>query len=205
MDAQRARVFAPHCSAVAASVAPARAAAPRRQALMCNSCGCIGATRTAGVPRITVFSDTCRTSCDRWARVGRGKLSLGSRKTKRRKRSALTWAAGSSRKPPAKRRVSRVETNELLQSRAEAEAAIAEAHKSHERLRQAIEILPQGIVFLDPEGRYVLWNKKYARSTASPPICSRRARALRIRCASALRAAIILKPPATRKNGSLSD
>ncbi|WFU45351.1 EAL domain-containing protein [Bradyrhizobium sp. CB82] len=33
---------------------------------------------------------------------------------------------------------------------------------SHERLRQAIDILPQGIVFLDPEGRYVLWNKKYA-------------------------------------------
>ena len=70
--------------------------------------------------------------------------------------------AGPSRKPPAKRRVSRVETDELLQSRAEAEAAIAEAHKSHERLRQAIELLPQGIVFLDPEGRYVLWNKKYA-------------------------------------------
>ncbi|WP_258770084.1 MULTISPECIES: EAL domain-containing protein [Bradyrhizobium] len=50
----------------------------------------------------------------------------------------------------------------LLQSRAEAEAAIAEARKSHERIRQAIDLLPQGIVFLDPEGRYVLWNKKYA-------------------------------------------
>ncbi|WP_371930139.1 EAL domain-containing protein [Bradyrhizobium sp. CCGUVB1N3] len=50
----------------------------------------------------------------------------------------------------------------LVQSRAEAEAAIADARKSHERLRQAIDILPQGIVFLDPEGRYVLWNKKYA-------------------------------------------
>ncbi|MCP3462669.1 bifunctional diguanylate cyclase/phosphodiesterase [Bradyrhizobium sp. CCGUVB23] len=49
-----------------------------------------------------------------------------------------------------------------MQSRAEAEAAIADARKSHERLRQAIDILPQGIVFLDPEGRYVLWNKKYA-------------------------------------------
>ncbi|MBR0739849.1 EAL domain-containing protein [Bradyrhizobium liaoningense] len=52
--------------------------------------------------------------------------------------------------------------DELLRSRAEAEAAIAEARKSHERLRQAIDILPQGIVFLDADGRYVLWNKKYA-------------------------------------------
>ncbi|QOZ06774.1 EAL domain-containing protein [Bradyrhizobium sp. CCBAU 51765] len=55
-----------------------------------------------------------------------------------------------------------VERDEVLRSRAEAEAAIAEARKSHERLRQAIDILPQGIVFLDAEGRYVLWNKKYA-------------------------------------------
>ncbi|MEY9124517.1 EAL domain-containing protein [Bradyrhizobium yuanmingense] len=54
------------------------------------------------------------------------------------------------------------EHDEILRSRAEAEAAIAEARKSHERLRQAIDILPQGIVFLDAEGRYVLWNKKYA-------------------------------------------
>ncbi|MBR0858521.1 putative bifunctional diguanylate cyclase/phosphodiesterase [Bradyrhizobium liaoningense] len=56
-------------------------------------------------------------------------------------------------RPPAKR-------DELLRRRVE--AAIAEAHKSHERLRQAIDILPQGIVFLDADGRYVLWNRKYA-------------------------------------------
>jgi diguanylate cyclase (GGDEF)-like protein/PAS domain S-box-containing protein len=41
-------------------------------------------------------------------------------------------------------------------------AAIEEARKSHERLREAINILPQGIVFLDDQGRYILWNKKYA-------------------------------------------
>jgi diguanylate cyclase (GGDEF)-like protein/PAS domain S-box-containing protein len=46
--------------------------------------------------------------------------------------------------------------------RSEAEAAIAAARKSHERLREAIDILPQGIVFLDAEGRYILWNRKYA-------------------------------------------
>jgi diguanylate cyclase (GGDEF)-like protein/PAS domain S-box-containing protein len=49
-----------------------------------------------------------------------------------------------------------------VRQRAEAEAAIADARKSHERLREAIDILPQGIVFLDAEGRYILWNKKYA-------------------------------------------
>jgi len=54
------------------------------------------------------------------------------------------------------------ERDQLVQSRAEAEAAITEARKSHERLRQAVDLLPQGIVILDPEGRYVLWNKQYS-------------------------------------------
>ena len=54
------------------------------------------------------------------------------------------------------------EVGEVVRKRAEAEAAIADARKSHERLREAIDILPQGIVFLDAEGRYILWNKKYA-------------------------------------------
>ena len=51
---------------------------------------------------------------------------------------------------------------EVVRKRAEADSAIANARKSHERLREAIDILPQGIVFLDHEGRYILWNKKYA-------------------------------------------
>src|ERR1700730_12353006 len=54
------------------------------------------------------------------------------------------------------------EIGEIGRKRAEAEAAIADARKSHERLREAIDILPQGIVFLDAEGRYILWNKKYS-------------------------------------------
>ncbi len=49
-----------------------------------------------------------------------------------------------------------------LRKRAEVEAAIAEAQKSNARLREAIDILPQGIVFLDADGRYILWNKKYS-------------------------------------------
>ena len=54
------------------------------------------------------------------------------------------------------------EFSEIVRTRAEAEAAIADAARSSARLREAIDILPQGIVFLDPEGRYILWNKKYA-------------------------------------------
>jgi diguanylate cyclase (GGDEF)-like protein/PAS domain S-box-containing protein len=55
-----------------------------------------------------------------------------------------------------------VDSAEIARMRAEAETAIADARKSHERLREAIDILPQGIVFLDAEGRYILWNKKYS-------------------------------------------
>ena len=42
-------------------------------------------------------------------------------------------------------------------AQAESEARLAEA-----RLREALDVLPEGIVFLDPEGRYILWNKRYA-------------------------------------------
>ncbi len=51
---------------------------------------------------------------------------------------------------------------DIAKMRAEADAALAAARKFNERLREAIDILPQGIVFLDPDGRYILWNKKYA-------------------------------------------
>lgn len=40
---------------------------------------------------------------------------------------------------------------------AQAEARLAEA-----RLREAIDVLPEGVVFLDAEGRYILWNRRYA-------------------------------------------
>ncbi|MEI8151920.1 MAG: EAL domain-containing protein [Hyphomicrobiales bacterium] len=44
----------------------------------------------------------------------------------------------------------------------EASIAILEARKAASRLRDAIDILPEGIVFLDPDGRYILWNQQYA-------------------------------------------
>jgi diguanylate cyclase (GGDEF)-like protein/PAS domain S-box-containing protein len=88
------------------------------------------------------------------------------KKIKKLKPAAYARVAGRPAKPSPKlssssRRVS-AEIGEIVRKRAEAEAAIADARKSHERLREAIDILPQGIVFLDAEGRYILWNKKYA-------------------------------------------
>jgi diguanylate cyclase (GGDEF)-like protein/PAS domain S-box-containing protein len=50
----------------------------------------------------------------------------------------------------------------IARARAEAETAVAEAKQAHARLRDAIDILPEGIVFLDREGRYILWNQQYA-------------------------------------------
>jgi diguanylate cyclase (GGDEF)-like protein/PAS domain S-box-containing protein len=85
---------------------------------------------------------------------------------KKIKRAATTRISGrpakSRPKLPGSRRRAPVEIGEIVRKRAEAEAAIADARKSHERLREAIDILPQGIVFLDADGRYILWNKKYA-------------------------------------------
>lgn len=49
----------------------------------------------------------------------------------------------------------------LLGGRALAQAE-AEARLARDRLREAIDVFPEGIVFLDPEGRYILWNRRYA-------------------------------------------
>ena len=85
---------------------------------------------------------------------------------KKIKHAATARISGRPAKPrpklPGSRRRASVEIGEIVRKRAEAEAAIADARKSHERLREAIDILPQGIVFLDADGRYILWNRKYA-------------------------------------------
>ena len=87
-------------------------------------------------------------------------------KTKKPRQTSIARLFGRPTRPDAKlsgnRRRAAAEAGEITRTRAEVEAAIAEARKSHERLREAIDILPQGIVFLDAEGRYILWNKKYA-------------------------------------------
>ncbi|MET1755477.1 EAL domain-containing protein [Novosphingobium sp. RD2P27] len=42
------------------------------------------------------------------------------------------------------------------------EDAMQAATRAEQRLREAIDLLPQGIVFLDADGRYILWNQQYA-------------------------------------------
>jgi len=55
----------------------------------------------------------------------------------------------------------------LFDGAAEHRAALSAAKKAadvaEKRLRDAIDVLPEGIVFLDAEGRYVLWNQEYAK------------------------------------------
>ncbi len=54
------------------------------------------------------------------------------------------------------------ESEALQQARAEAQLAIEAAERAHARLRDAIDLLPQGVVFLDAENRYIMWNQQYA-------------------------------------------
>ena len=42
------------------------------------------------------------------------------------------------------------------------EKAELKAEQAEARLRAAVDALPEGLVFLDSEGRYILWNKRYA-------------------------------------------
>jgi signal transduction histidine kinase len=43
-----------------------------------------------------------------------------------------------------------------------ARLALERAALAERRLRVAIDALPEGVVFLDPEGRYILWNQRYS-------------------------------------------
>src|ERR1700716_3224557 len=119
---------------------------------------------------LPIFSDTYRRTWRSRMRVDAAMQTIRPKKAKKLKRlkhAATPRIPGRPAKPSPKlsggggRRAS-AEIGELVRKRAEAEAAIAEARKSHERLREAIDILPQGIVFLDADGRYILWNKKYS-------------------------------------------
>ncbi len=44
----------------------------------------------------------------------------------------------------------------------ELDALAAEARLARDRLSDAIDAIPEGVVFLDAEGRYILWNRRYA-------------------------------------------
>lgn len=49
-----------------------------------------------------------------------------------------------------------------MQAMQSLEDAMQAAHRAELRLREAIDLLPEGVVFLDAEGRYILWNQQYA-------------------------------------------
>ena len=91
--------------------------------------------------------------------------------------------------------------------RAEAEAAVAvlDARRAHSRLRDAIDILPEGIVFLDARGPLHPLEPAIRRHLQAQrrPVPGR-ASSSRTRCASASRAATIRKRSAARRNGSRS-
>ena len=74
-------------------------------------------------------------------------------KPKKKKRAPMTLLPVRQMRPhprPGRPNPS-ADSAEVARTRAEMEAAITEARKSHERLREAIDILPEGIVFLDDE------------------------------------------------------
>jgi len=58
---------------------------------------------------------------------------------------------------------SATQISELEKALEIARQAVESARAADARLREAVNILPQGIVFLDAEGRYVLWNEEYAK------------------------------------------
>ena len=87
-------------------------------------------------------------------------------------RRSRAWRGRPARPAPklaARPRNASAEIGELARKRAEAEAAIAEARKSHARLREAIEHLPQGIVFLDAEAATSCGTSSTPKSTAAAP------------------------------------
>jgi diguanylate cyclase (GGDEF)-like protein len=51
----------------------------------------------------------------------------------------------------------------LVAARAEAECAAMEARAAHASLRDAFEVVPQGLVLFDAEDRYLLWNRNYTK------------------------------------------
>jgi diguanylate cyclase (GGDEF)-like protein/PAS domain S-box-containing protein len=82
---------------------------------------------------------------------------------KRKKSSRPQPTLQKARKQAAKKSTrAALDAKALVRARAQAEAASEQARQAHARLRDAIDILPQGIVFLDADGRYILWNQQYA-------------------------------------------
>jgi diguanylate cyclase (GGDEF)-like protein/PAS domain S-box-containing protein len=61
------------------------------------------------------------------------------------------WRDAPHRRRSAKRRAEKASKN-----------AIVAARKAEDRLRAAIDAMPEGVVFLDEQKRYILWNERYS-------------------------------------------
>jgi PAS domain-containing protein len=57
----------------------------------------------------------------------------------------------------------------LKQAVAESERAEGDAIAAHMRLREAFEVVPEGLALFDAEDRSVLWNRRYAELYARTP------------------------------------
>jgi PAS domain-containing protein len=62
----------------------------------------------------------------------------------------------------------------LIAARADAESAVQAAQAAHARLRETFEVVPGGIVLLDADDRYVLWNRQYTQlyAASADQVCS---------------------------------
>ena len=63
---------------------------------------------------------------------------------------------------PWKRAAEWLRRRVIGRSRQAVDRAELKAQQAEARLRAAVEALPEGVVFLDHEGRYILWNQRYA-------------------------------------------
>ena len=81
-------------------------------------------------------------------------------------RAPLTLQQGAILQSLARITVDRLElrrmTTVLAESKVKEQTAFKLAEAAHMRLREAIDVLPEGIVFMDAEDRYILWNRRYA-------------------------------------------
>lgn len=81
-------------------------------------------------------------------------------------REAVTPAQRAAMESIARITVDRLELRRrsayLVEAQKKAEAAEREVSAAHTRLREAIDILPEAIVFMDRDDRFVLWNRRYA-------------------------------------------
>jgi PAS domain-containing protein len=93
------------------------------------------------------------------------------------------------------------EADLLLDATRAVAAAEEAARQAEQRFREALDALPQGIVFLDAEGRYIHWNEEYARIYHRSADLFRRGRGWSTRCAKALPGATIPKRTGARRNG----